>query len=200
MRKPISMLVLPLIAWCAGAGCSGDACGLLDTACFTDTGFDSNFRPEGFAEIFYAGEAQTSGGHFISGHFGYDFTDASGNSRCMALSQWTEGGGAVAGDCPDCEWSFNLSLANGEAIGDRCEDFGVTGAEWDGFTASWGFAETYDYDSYGTIFTLDTVLLYYSKEAGWFPLAYNYGDRVYNTGNASDVAFRRYYSYLYYYP
>ncbi|MSP56911.1 MAG: hypothetical protein EXR69_15105 [Myxococcales bacterium] len=197
MREPMLQL-LPVLALLGG--CGTVLCGSANPDCFVDTGFDSSVRPAGGGLIFYAGEAQTSGGHFISGHFGYDFTDASGNSLCTALSQWTEGGGAVAGDCPDCEWSFNLSLANGEAIGDRCDEFEVTGAEWDGFTASWGFASTYEYETNGTIFTLDTVLLYYSRESGWFPLAYNYGSRIYNTGNASDFAFHRYYSYLYYYP
>lgn len=193
-RMRTGWLLLPPLAL---AGCSGQSCGLLETGCFTDSGFDtSSFQT---ARIFYAGEAQTSDGHFVSGHFGYDIQNRAGDHLCMALSKWSEGTAPVAGGCPDCAWAFNLALSNGEATGDQCDAFGINGDEWDGLTGSWGFAPTFDYESGGTVFTLDTVILYYSKGNDWFPLAYNYGSRQYNTGNASDVAFERYYSYAYYY-
>ena len=79
----------------------------------------------------------------------------------------------------------------------------MTGGAWDGFTASWGFADTYSYDYNGTPLLFETVLFYYSTytgSEGWFPLMYNYGAYGYNSGNAENLTFMRYVGYIYYYP
>ncbi len=193
------MSAVRLLAFVALCGCTGQSCPVLDTACVGDTAFDTGGSHAGTrANIFYAGEAQTSGGQFLSGHFGFDFANAQGASVCTVLSEWSDAGRPPP-VCPDCEWAFTLSLGNGVANGAECTALAANGSHWDGFTASWGFAPTFDYDNGGTVFHLDTVLLYYSKTYGWVPLAYNYGGYGYNTGDASDVAFRRYYSYQYFY-
>ena len=191
LRPVLGLLGLALV------GCPNPSCPPLRDSCASDTSFDSD---RGFARVFLAGEIQTSSGEFVTGHFGYEFADLDGLPLCISLSQWSKATAPVAGDCPGCEWAFNLTLQNGTAEGDHCDAFGVSGNEWDGFTGSWGFTPEFDYDNgYGSVFVLDDALMYFSKNYGWSPLAYNIDGYVGTTGGADDLAFKRYYSYVYYY-
>ena len=190
-----------------GANCdsnTGDADTDADSDADSDADTDADTDSDADADtaigiVWYAGDAQTSAGNFIDGHFGFLVTDTSLNAVCTDMSQWSETGDS-APTCAGCQWAFNLGLSGGTATGDHCGDVGLAAGDWDGFTASWGFADSYDYDYNGTVYTFDTVLMYYSSANGWGPLAYNYGGYGYNTGDASDMTFMRYYTavYLYY--
>jgi hypothetical protein len=86
-----------------------------------------------------------------------------------------------------------------------CDQFGIADGDLDGTNDySWGFASTYDYDYNGSPLTLeDAVFLYY--DGSWFSFAFNYADREWVTGTASDLEFERpafsdgAYVYYYYY-
>jgi len=182
---------------------TGDADTDTDTDTDSDTDADSDTDTDSDADtslglLWYAGDAQTSGGAFVGGHFGYVLTDMSMGTVCESLSTWSETGSAAA-SCANCDWAFNLTLSGGTASGESCAGAGIVGGEWDDFTASWGFAESYPYSYNGTDYTFDLAVLYYSTTYGWFPLAYNYGGYGYNTGDASDMTFMRPYGYIYIY-
>ncbi len=97
-------------------------------------------------------------------------------------------------------------MANGVATGPACGNLvptALVGGEWDGFTGSWGFADTYEYEYNGSAVTFTDVILYYSTYAGyegWLPLFYNYGTYVQVTGDASSASFIGRYQYSTYYP
>ncbi|MSP57028.1 MAG: hypothetical protein EXR69_15710 [Myxococcales bacterium] len=80
------MLGSPLL-WCSGvaaslagaAGCDTASCDTdADQPCDTACGL-----------IWYAGDAQTNDGTFVSGHFGYVLTDSRLNALCAGLSEWS---------------------------------------------------------------------------------------------------------------
>lgn len=164
-----------------------DTHGSADADTDTDTDVDTAVR------FWYAGDANvTDNVTFDGGHFGYMVTDTALNPVCADLSEWSATEDS-APPCSACEWAFNLALSDGSADGD-CDPYGVIGGEWDGFTASWGFAEAYPYVYGDQTVELELVVLYYFKSdyqgySAWYPLSYNYAGYGNNSGDASHVTF-----------
>lgn len=184
-----------------GAGCVTDADADTDTDADSDTDSDTHADTDADVEdtatfLFYAGDAHTDAGVFVGGHFGWLVTDDDLSALCTDESTWSETADP-APTCAQCEWAFNLTLSGGIASGAECDRLGLDGTEWDGFTGSFGFASSYDYDYSGTIYTLDLVVFYYTEGYGWGPLSYNYAGDGYNVGDALDITFAQSFSYLY---
>lgn len=148
--------------------------------------------------LFRAGEVQTRDGSFVAGHFGYLITDLSLVPVCTDYAEWSQTAEA-APDCPQCVWAFNLRLSNGVLDGPGCVGTALHGDEWDGLTASWGFADTYEYDYNGTVYSIDAaVMLYYTSTYGWATFGYPGAGYSYVSGAAEDVSFRQWDGYAYY--
>ncbi len=206
IAAPVAVLAL---AGCGPKTCdTGTSCDSSTNSGDTDTDTDTDTMTSDTAigYVYYAGDAQTHSGAFVDGHFGYNVVNSAGSAICTDLSEWSDDGNAPAGGCPGCNWSFELGLANGTATGSECGNLlpsALVGGEWDGFTGSWGEADTYQYDYNGTPLTFTTVLFYYSTytgNEGWFPLAYSYGSYANTSGDASSITFQKYAGYMYYYP
>lgn len=56
--------------------------------------------------------------------------------------------------CPECDWAFTFRIGDTTADGERCDDFGRTGGEWDGQEVTLGYtsdgARWYDYTTRGS--------------------------------------------------
>lgn len=151
--------------------------------------------------IYYVGDAQTNNGEFVTGHFGLEAEPLDGGDvMCGVLSTWREQGGPSS-PCAQCDWAFELTLADGTAEGDRCDELGLSEDMWDGFTGSWGFASTYVYEPEYYDYPFYNAVMYFSQSDGfWFPLAYSYNGYATTVGDAESVSFRRIYDYAYYVP
>ncbi len=179
---------------CDDAGVDEDCDGLVDSADACNTSPDT-----GLVAVHYAGEIHVdSSGNFVSGQFGYEFTDADElpdiDSLCRDVGDWSENGRAPT-PCSSCDWAFTLEVNDTVADGDWCAELGVYGGEWDGFSAGWAFASTYTYSGY----SLELVLLYQYGRS-WYPIFYNYAGAGYSVGDANDLEFRSFpvdYYYLY---
>ena len=160
-----------------------------DTDSDSDTDTDGDTAtPSGL--LWFAGDARTSDGAFVDGHFGFVLTDEGLNVLCTDLAEWSETGAPVPAGCTSCDWAFNLRLSGSTAGGATCASAGLLDGQWNGFTASWGFSPSYE--------GFDTVVMFYSTTYGWTPFAYNYEGEGYNTGDASGMTFMRFYNYAYY--
>lgn len=216
-RARVLAVAFGLGAWVAGcqSKCldTGTGCVAAGTDADADTDTDEDTEPDSEADsregcvrgmdsafclVYYSGDAQTDQGSFEAGHFGWVVSGYT--VACTDLAEWSTTG-VAAPDCPQCDWAFNLTLAGGTAVGTSCDLLDLHGDEWDGFTGSWGFADTYDYLDNGTVYTLELAVLYYSVAYGaWYPFAYNFEGEGYSHGTAESVTFSRYYGYVHYYP
>lgn len=214
MTWGLAVLPLSLLAACDEKECeTGTAC---DTGAESESEADSDTETDSETEtdstrdtatglVHFFGHAETSGGLFVSGQFGYRVTDGeSAAPICDALSEWTDTRVPPPPGCPGCEWAFELTLSGGTAIGSACEDMlpsPMTGSEWDGFTSAWGFASTYEYDYHGSSYTVDgPVMLYYdSYDSGWISVALGSSLDTYVSGDAESVTFSWYGGYIYTY-
>ena len=148
-------------------------------------------------KLWYAGNASTIDGAFDDGHFGFQVTHY-GEVVCTSWDRWALTG-AAAPACPACDWAFDLELGHYREEGDGCSHVPIYANVWDGFTASWGFAEQYDYTYGGSTYALDTVLFYFSADEGeWFPFSFNGMGLDKNAGDASSMSFMKYYLGIYY--
>lgn len=167
-----------------------------DTDTDTDLGISDTADPNS-GKLWYAGNASTVDGAFDDGHFGFQVTRY-GDVVCTSWDRWALTGSA-APDCPACDWAFDLELGRYHEEGDGCSHVPIYPNAWDGFTASWGFAEQYDYDYAGSVHALDTVLFYYSTDdSAWFPFSFNGMGLDKNTGDATSMSFMKYYVGIYY--
>ena len=185
----------------ASERCNGrddDCDGRIDEDGACDTGGSDGGSDTGLAVLAYGGNWVTDGGAFVSGAFGFSFTSvATGASVCDAWGPWTyDGPGAT---CPGCDWSFNLVVGVGTPVGPYCADFGVTGAEWDGFWGGWGFSPRFDFYGDGSVYVDNALLYYYSGGGYFFALAFNYGGYNMVYGNAAAGTFLKSVGYYYYY-
>lgn len=148
----------------------------------------------GVALMYYLGDAQVIAGEFQAGHFGSRFYGVRQDDFvCQSLGDFVAPA-APAVPCPGCTWAFDLKVANSQADGDFCADFGVGDGMWDGIDYGWGYAPTYQYQAY--TLTNVIVLLYGGY---WTPFFFNYGGEQDVTGDAEDVSFTRLASDQYYY-
>lgn len=153
------------------------------------------------AAIYYVAAFATAGARFQSGYFGFEAEPLAGGSvLCSAVSQFADNGPSGA-DCPQCAWAFSLNLENGSGYGTECAELGMSEDMWDGFTASWGFSESYLYMPEYYAYPFESAVMYFSMgDQLWFPLAYSYNGYSSTTGDASYVSLRRVGDYAYYYP
>lgn len=166
----------------------------------------------GYQVAWYAGEAQVdaTGTTFQGGRFGYDITTYHDlpnlESVCEAMGTWSNTGAATS--CPFCDWAFNLTVTDTVATGPWCDDYGLADGVWDGFTADWGFVESYSY-VYGSVSYDYSDMVLYGYAGNWYLFSYNldftYGgipySYGYNTGTAQSMTFHEPFGvYSYYYP
>ena len=147
---------------------------------------------------------------FLQGHLGYEYIRDDGQPACSLLTDWTDAGGSVPADCPDCDWSFNLDSSSNVVGGPGCDAIGLEDGTWGEFTYSWGFSThaTYTYRTYS--FELENVLwIYYDsgRSGEWQLFAFNYagtysvdGDDYYMTVNREITDSYGDPYYYYYYP
>jgi len=174
----------------------------------TDDTDDTNNPPPpdtGIAELAYGArwevDLQGASPEFIEGAFGWNFIAVGPNnpglSVCEAYGEWSVTGEGPP--CEGCDWSFNLTVGTGEPEGVECDDFGVTGAEWDAFQAGWGFHGNFDFYGDGTVFVQDAVLYYSAVDSYFFALGFNYGGYDMVGGDAAQGDMIRTLGYYYYY-
>ncbi len=150
-------------------------------------------------------------------HFGLGAYDEHG-SKGWLCETYTELSATGAGDCADCDWSFQVANVGGTTEGDYCDSLFVPGtgkpatffdydytyfstfssAYYDGF----GFAATYEYS--GEMWE-DVAFIHSATYDTWFAWIHNYpGDGTYEvTSDAYGFEGRRYAGnssgYIYYY-
>ena len=156
------------------------------------------------AQMWIVGNVQTSGGALTSAAVGVSMYDISYypdlHSVCDIIGPAAEGAALPA--CEVCDWSFDLVVSGSTASGSDCSDFGVKDGWMDGYEGGFGWADTYDFEYGGTVYSLtDTVFYYFSSYGQWYFVGYNYGPYGYNSGDASDATFNlALNAYYYFYP
>lgn len=153
-------------------------------------------------ELRQVGEITTNDGAFVAGHRGYEvYSMRTDSAACEALAEWSDDG-ARPTPCPGCSWAFDLTLANGNAIGPACEQYGLDGTGWNGITETWAFAATYSW-TYGEItLEFDNVLFRYegdSEGSGWELFAYQFRGAGTTSGDETHISFDTWAPYPYYY-
>ena len=168
------------------------------------SGDNGSGNETGIVQMWIVGNVQTSGGSFSSGAVGVSMYDISYypdlHSVCDVIGPAAEGAALPA--CEVCDWSFDLVVSGSTASGSDCSDFGVKDGWMDGYEGGFGWADTYDFEYGGTVYSLtDTVFYYFSSYGQWYFVGYNYGPYGYNSGDASDATFNlALNAYYYFYP
>ncbi len=113
----------------------------------------------------FSGLATVEGAY--EGWEAFHFTAEQGLGDDVCQVRYTLTSTAPRWDCADCVWAFDLesSAPNVEGEdGDGCEGLGITAADFDGLSYSYGFAETTD--------AYSSVLMYQVEGYGWYPVSF----------------------------
>lgn len=162
-----------------------------------DTGDVEDWGDTGFATMWYVGNGRTEAGYWLGGSFGLAFVGSiEREAVCEVLADWYDTEDEPAA-CPECDWVFTLGMEDTEAEGAACGDLGMGDGMLDGWTYTWAFAETWEYDGEA----LENAFLL-SYENYWYVFAYGGSEYAPVFGDATSFSFERYaggYGYYYYY-
>jgi len=159
----------------------------------TDTDTDPPCTDTGLGQLYISGSIQTRGGEFEAATVGYSVYGAAIDDWACVIEGSVAYEDPAPEGCPDCDWAFDLGPVEGAvATGPRCDTIGLADGTVNGlFDYSWGFADHYEYDYNGTLFTFDETLFLYIDGYDWFAFAFNYGGSTEVHGGAEGLAFVR---------
>lgn len=186
-----------------------------DTDTDTDSDSDSDTEPEpddtALVILAYKGDWSVPGGSFESLNTGFGaFAPLVGAWGCEMTASYTAVGPGQEG-CPDCDWSFETSVAGTETTGDLCEDIFIPGYDvgysvftlysademWfaSGRLDGWGTNPAYNYVGDGVEYYLGQTLFFhytYRDYNGWYFMSWNFPDydyyQVYGDSEAASWA------------
>ena len=188
--------VMLLCAGCDGVALPTGTTSDADTDADADADADGDSGCDTGLQTAIGGTFTVGAGVFVEGAFGFSGHDVVTDTWCDAWGPWSYVGPGVA--CPGCAWSFELVIGPGAPIGD-CACWEYTGAEWDGFQATWAWADSFDRYGDGSAVLEDAVLYYYAGAGRFYPLFFNFGENVHMiTGDETQSVFRKPYPYYSY--